>query len=68
MELQQNDLVYILQANLTKQLNIECHMIKSDAIQVQSKAKNVNSSAFIQNFFKGRLDINKGDNSKLTKF
>ena len=39
MELQQNDLVYILLANLTKNTNIECHMIRSEIIQVQSKWK-----------------------------
>ena len=31
MELKQNDLVYVLNTN------IECHMIRSEVIQVQSK-------------------------------
>ena len=43
-------------------------MIRSEVIQVQSKGNNnVNFSAFLQNFFKGRLYINKGDNSTLAK-
>ena len=43
-----------------------------DKVRGHSSAKwvenNVNSSAFLQNFFTGRLDINKSVNSTLTKF
>ena len=46
--------------------------MQHDKIRGHSIAKlvenNVNSNAFLQNFFKGRPDINKGDNSTLTKF
>ena len=42
-------------------------MIRSEVIRMQSKGNIVNSIAFLQNVFKGRLDIHKGDNSTLSK-